>query len=104
VLKRDDFFRDQFRKMLATGERQNLGVDMWALIGEVRCPILSMRGTRSDMYAPATAAKMQAANPRLRVAEVEAGHNIATENKDGFLKEMRQFLASVEKSHEHARH
>ena len=104
VLKRDDFFRSQFRKMLETGARPNLGVDMWALIGEVRCPILSMRGTRSDMYAPDSVAKMQAANPRLRVVEVDAGHNIAVENKDGFLKEMNQFLSQMEKAREHARH
>jgi pimeloyl-ACP methyl ester carboxylesterase len=76
---------------------------MWQLIGEVRCPILSMRGTRSDMYAPETVAKMKAANPRLQVAEVDAGHNIAGENKDGFLSAMNQFLSQMEKAHEHAR-
>ena len=54
---------------------------MWQLIGEVRCPILSLRGARSDMYAPETAQKMQVANPRLRVLEIEgAGHNIAGDN------------------------
>jgi esterase len=100
VLKRDDFFRDQFRKMAETGERPNLGVDMWALIGEVRCPILSMRGTRSDMYAPATVAKMQAANPHLRVVEVEAGHNIAVENPEGFLKAMGTFLKKPAYEHQ----
>jgi len=104
ALKRDPHFREQFRKLLETGERPKLGVDMWQLLGEVRCPILSMRGTRSDMYAPETVAKMQAANPRLQVVEVDAGHNIAGENKDDFLKEMDQFLSRVEKAHEHARH
>jgi pimeloyl-ACP methyl ester carboxylesterase len=103
ALKRDPFFREQFRKLLETGERPKLGVDMWQLIGEVRCPILSMRGTRSDMYAPETVAKMKAANPRLQVAEVDAGHNIAGENKDGFLSAMNQFLSQMEKAHEHAR-
>ena len=67
--------------MLAGGERPKLGVDMWQLIGEVRCPILSVRGTRSDMYAPETVAKMKAANPRLEVVEVDAGHDIAGENE-----------------------
>jgi esterase len=103
ALKRDPHFREQFRKLLETGERPRLGVDMWQLLGEVRCPILSMRGTRSDMYAPETVARMKAANPRLQVAEVDAGHNIAGENKDGFLREMNQFLSQVEKAHEHAR-
>lgn len=105
AVKRDVHFRDQFRKVLETGERPKLGVDMWQLIGEVRCPVLSMRGARSDMYAAATVAKMQAANPRLRVAEIDAGHNIGGDNPAGFLAALRPFLASVEeKVHEYERH
>ncbi len=103
AVKRDTHFRDQFRKVLETGERPKLGVDMWQLIGEVRCPILSMRGARSDMYAPETREKMKAASPRLQLAEVDAGHNIAGENPRGFLAALRPFLASLETSHEHAR-
>jgi len=103
VVKRDTHFRDVFRKLLETGERPKLGVDMWQLIGELRCPILSMRGLRSDMYAADTKEKMRGANPHLRIAEVDAGHNIAGENPEGFLAALRPFLADLEKSHEHAR-
>jgi pimeloyl-ACP methyl ester carboxylesterase len=100
AVKRDGFFRDQFRRVLETGERPKLGVEMWPLLAEVRCPILSMRGGRSDMYAPETMAKMRAANPRVSVVEVDAGHNIAGDNPDGFLAALRPFLASLEeKSH-----
>ena len=102
AVKRDPHFRDQFRKILETGERPKLGVDLWQAIGEVRCPILSMRGTRSDMYAPKTKQKMSAANPRLVVVEVDAGHNIAVENRDGFLAALEPFLAGLERTaHEH---
>jgi esterase len=102
VLKRDTYFRDQFRKTLETGERPKLGVDMWQLLGEVRCPVLSMRGGRSDMYAPETVEKMKAANLRLSVAEVDAGHNVAGENLGGFLAALRPFLAGLqEKQHAH---
>jgi esterase len=90
-VKRDPFFRDQFKRILEGGERPKLAVDMWQLIGEVRCPILSLRGARSDMYAPETARKMQAANPRLRVVEVDAGHNIAGENPQGFLAALKKW-------------
>lgn len=93
AVKRDPFFRDQFKKALETGERPKLGVDMWGLIGEVRCPILSLRGTRSDMYAAETVPKMKAANARVQVAEVDAGHNLAGENLPGFLKEIQKFMA-----------
>jgi pimeloyl-ACP methyl ester carboxylesterase len=102
AIKRDPFFRDQFRKLLQTGERPKLGVDMWQLLAEVRCPILSLRGARSDMYAPETAQKMKAANPRLRVLEVDnAGHDIAGDNPAGLLGAVASFLQ--ESTHEHPR-
>lgn len=102
--KRDPYFRDQFKRLLETGERPKLGVDMWQLLGEVRCPILSMRGSRSDMYAAETMAKMKAANPRLALVEVDAGHNIAGDNPQGFVAALRPFLALLEESHAHERH
>jgi pimeloyl-ACP methyl ester carboxylesterase len=104
-VKRDPYFRDQFKKVLAGGERPKLGVDLWQLIGEVRCPVLSVRGSRSDLYAAETVPKMKHANPRLQVVEVEAGHDIAGENPAGLLAALRPFLAMVERAgHEHQRH
>lgn len=100
-LKRDPHFRNQFRKLLETGERPNVGVDMWQVLGEVRCPILSVRGTRSDMYAPETVAKMNAANAGLRLVEVDAGHNIGSENPQALIAALKPFIAALEeKSHE----
>ena len=91
-VKRDPHFRDQFKKVLAGGERPKLGFDMWQLIGEVRCPILSVRGRRSDMYAPETVAKMKSANPRLEVVEVDAGHDIAGENETALVEVLRKWI------------
>jgi pimeloyl-ACP methyl ester carboxylesterase len=77
---------------------------MWQLIAEVRCPILSVRGARSDMYAPETVGKMKAANPRLEVAEIDAGHDLAGDNPGSLLDAIRPFLAKAEEeSHEHER-
>lgn len=95
-LKRDLHYRNQFKRQKETGEKAKLGVDMWDVIARVRCPILSMRGARSDMYAPETKAKMAAANSLVRVAEVDAGHNIAGENLPGFLAAIRPFIQSLE--------
>jgi pimeloyl-ACP methyl ester carboxylesterase len=94
-VKRDPFFRDQFRKVLAGGERPKLGVDMWQLIGEVSCPILSVRGKRSDMYAAETVAKMKAANRRLEVVEVDSGHDVAGENEAALVEVLRKWIAPL---------
>ena len=98
--RRDPFFREQFKRLLETGERPKPGVDMWQAIGEVRCPILSLRGSRSDMYAPETMAKMRAANPRLAIRELDAGHHIAGDNPDAFVEAMRAFLHEIERKHD----
>jgi pimeloyl-ACP methyl ester carboxylesterase len=98
--KRDLYFRDQFRRALQTGERPKLGVDMWQVLAAVRCPILSLRGARSDMYAPDTVPKMKAANPRMRVLEVpDAGHDIAGDNPDGFVAALASFLQEYTREH-----
>ena len=38
AVKRDPHFRDQFRKLLATGERPKLDVDMWQVMKDVALP------------------------------------------------------------------
>jgi pimeloyl-ACP methyl ester carboxylesterase len=95
AVKRDPHFRDQFKKVLAGGERPKLGVDVWQLLGEVRCPVLSVRGRRSDMYAPETVAKMKAANPRMEVVEVDAGHDIAGDNEKGLVQELGRWISKL---------
>lgn len=87
VIKRDTYFQNQFK----SGQKPVLGVDMWQLLGELRCPVLSMRGTRSDLYAAETKEKMQAANSRLKIVEVDAGHHIAGDNPQGFLAALREW-------------
>jgi len=104
AIKRDPHFRDQFRKALETGEGAKPGVDLWRALGELAMPTLVVRGARSDLFAPETVAKVTAANPRIRLVEVDAGHNVAGDNLEGLLAALRPFLASLEERHAHARH
>jgi pimeloyl-ACP methyl ester carboxylesterase len=96
AVKRDTHFRDQFRKALQTGERPKLGVDMWQVLGEVSCPTLVVRGTRSDLFAPEAAARMRSVKSYFTLAEVEAPHDIPGENPQGLLAVLAPFLAAVE--------
>ena len=99
VIKRDPHFRDQFRKILEIGERPKLGVDMWQVLAEIACPTLVVRGSRSDLFAAETVAKVKAANPRFTLTEVDAPHNIPGENPRGFLAALAPFLAKLEEKH-----
>lgn len=92
AIKRDTYFRDQFRRALETGERPKLGVDLWATLGKVACPMLVLRGKRSDMFASDNVAKVKAANPRVTLVELDAGHDVAGDDPAGFLREVRVFL------------
>ena len=96
AVKRDVHFRDQFRRVLETGERPKLGVDMWQILGDVRCPTLVVRGTSSDMFAAASVEKVRAANPRIELREVEAGHNIPGQNPAALAAEIQSFLNQLE--------
>ncbi len=96
TIKRDPHFRDQFRRTLATGERPKLGLDMWQILGEVVCPTLVVRGSRSDMFAAETVDKVRGANPRIELVEVEAGHNIPGENPAALSAAIRSFLNQLE--------
>jgi pimeloyl-ACP methyl ester carboxylesterase len=101
AVKRDTHFRDQFRKTLETGERPKLGVDMWQVLGEVGCPALVVRASRSDLFAPETVAKVKSVKSDFTVVEVDAPHNVPGENPQGLLAVMRPFLATLEeKRHE----
>jgi pimeloyl-ACP methyl ester carboxylesterase len=99
-IKRDPHFARQFRRVLETGERSKLGVDMWQVLGEVPCPILALRGRQSDMFAAETMPKLRAANPRIRLVEVDGGHNIAGDNPAGLVAAVRPFLDSLETRNE----
>lgn len=93
AIKRDTHFRDQFKRILETGERPKGGVDMWAALREVACPTLALRGKLSDMFSAATVPKMVQSNPRISLVELEAGHDIAGGDRDGFLREVCAFFA-----------
>jgi len=96
AVKRDTHFRDQFRRVLETGERPKLGADMWAVLGRIQAPILTLRGRQSDMFAPESAIKVAAANPRVRLIEVDGGHNIPGDDPQGLVREARVHLAAVD--------
>ena len=102
AIKRDPHFRNQFRRVLETGEKSKLGVDMWAELAKVACPVLVMRGTRSDMFAAETVAKVRAANPRIQIVEMDTGHDVAGSDPGAFEREALAFLNRQKSEVQHA--
>jgi pimeloyl-ACP methyl ester carboxylesterase len=102
AIKRDPHFRNQFRRVLETGEKPKLGVDMWAALGKVACPVLVMRGARSDMFAAETVEKVRAANPRIQIVEMDTGHDVAGTDPAAFEREALAFFHRQRSEVQHA--
>jgi esterase len=94
AVKRDPWFRDQCRKLLAGAEAKPR-VDMWKALGRLQVPTLVVRGTKSDLFAAQTVEKVKAANPVIRLVEVDAGHNIAADNITALVAALRGFVAGL---------
>lgn len=94
AVKRDPWFRDQARKVLA-GTAPRPRADLWKALARLRMPTLVVRGTRSELFAAETVDKVKAANPLIRVAEVDAGHNVAGENITALVGVLRGFVAGL---------
>lgn len=99
-LKKDPYFRDQNRAALEAARNPGLasdraGLDMWAMLGRVECPILDVRGTESDMFAADTVPRVCEANPGLTLVEIEAGHDVAGDNPAALVGEVETFLQEI---------
>ncbi|MEX2240761.1 MAG: alpha/beta hydrolase [Burkholderiales bacterium] len=92
AVKRDTWFRGEARRLLAAGAPPKPRVDMWKALARLRMPTLVVRGTRSEFFAAGTVDKVKAANPLIRVLEVDAGHDVAADNIAGLVAALRGFV------------
>lgn len=91
-IKRDPYFRNQFKRQLETGEKVSHGADLWKAVRDVQVPTLILRGTHSDLFAAETLPKLLNANPRFRAVEIDAGHHVAGDNPEAALRAIHQFI------------
>jgi pimeloyl-ACP methyl ester carboxylesterase len=65
----------------------------WALLAQITCPTLIVRGAESDALTEDTAKRMTEVIPNSRMVAVpEAAHGIPADNPAGFLAAVRPFL------------
>lgn len=91
ILKRDTFHRERFQAVL-DGKGPAGGPDMWAKLGDVACPTLVVRGTRSDMFAAGNVQKVKDTNELITLVEVDASHDVAGDAPDALIAEVNKFL------------
>lgn len=94
ILKRDTFHRTRFQAVL-DGTGPAGGPDMWAALGKVACPVLVVRGSRSDMFAAENVAKVKNTNANITLVEVDASHDVAGDAPEALIAEVTNFLGET---------
>jgi len=67
----------------------------WAALGELRLPVLVVRGTRSIYLSPATAHRMVQIIPGARLLELDAGHNVQLDQPAALAEAIVAFAREV---------
>ena len=82
-----------FEPLLAPGTREHNAALMWAAVPHVRCPVLVLRGSESDVFSEAQAVELAGRLPNASWQEVEgAGHSIQGDNPLGTIAALAPFL------------
>ncbi len=96
VLRRDLAFRDNFKRALEAGHSPPVPAFLWPMLSALEIPVLVIRASESDMFAPETLAKTRAANARIAAVELVGSHDLAGDNPDGLVTAVRDFLMREE--------
>lgn len=94
VLKRDLNFRDNFKRALE-GNPSPAPQFLWPMFAEMAIPILVIRGSGSDMFAPETMDKVRTTNPRATTVEIAGSHDLAGDNPQGLSQAVNDFLTGA---------
>ena len=90
----DPAIRDQRRKANESGVVYF--PDQWEEVRQIACPTLIMRGSRSDVLTPEIARQTLDAIKDSRLVEIhDSGHLPYLEQRDQFVKALRDFLAEA---------
>jgi pimeloyl-ACP methyl ester carboxylesterase len=68
--------------------------DLWAALRAVRCPLLLVRGTRSNVLSADVAKRMVGSVANARLIELEAGHNVALDRPRELADAAVEFASS----------
>jgi pimeloyl-ACP methyl ester carboxylesterase len=65
----------------------------WAMLAQITCPTLLVRGAESDVLSAEVAERMAQTMPRCKLVTVpDAGHSIPLDNPTGFIAAVKPFL------------
>ena len=89
----DGFFYLKADPALVNGLKKKDPRTLWALLGNITCPTLLIRGAGSAVLSQATARQMVSSTRRCLFVQVDmAGHAVMLDNPEGFATAVVPFL------------
>jgi pimeloyl-ACP methyl ester carboxylesterase len=92
MLKRDP----NFANIHANGEENPTlrfkGLDVWAELARVSCPVMILRGTLSDRYPPEKLDRLAKDFGHVKMTEIQSHHDLAGQAPDAVIGAVREFL------------
>jgi pimeloyl-ACP methyl ester carboxylesterase len=82
--------RDALAAIMSSASR----ADLWDALREIHCPVLLVRGTRSNVLSADVAQRMVKALAHGSLRELDAGHNVALDRPKELAKAVVEFAAT----------
>jgi pimeloyl-ACP methyl ester carboxylesterase len=95
MLKRDPDFQNTRPQGEGANLPQRPSRDVWHELAAVKCPIMIVRGTRSDRYTPEIIERISRDHPRIAWETVNSQHDVADQAPQELVAAVRKFIASV---------
>ena len=95
MLKRDPDFQNAKPSGEGAGLPQRASRDVWQDLAAIKCPIMIVRGLRSDRYTPDAVARIGRDYPAIEWATVDSQHDVADQAPQELVAAVRKFAAGA---------
>ena len=95
MLKRDPDFQNTKPQDEGASLPQRAPRDVWQDLAAVKCPIMMLRGLRSDRYTPEIIARISRDYPRIEWATANSQHDVADQAPQELVAAIRKFSAGA---------
>src|ERR1700704_3685603 len=95
MLKRDPDFQNTKPQGEGADLPQRGKRDIWQELAAVKCPVMVVRGTRSDRYTPEILARMTRDYPGIEWATVDSQHDVPDQAPQELVAAVRKFTAGT---------
>jgi pimeloyl-ACP methyl ester carboxylesterase len=95
MLKRDPDFQNAVPQGESASLPRKPDRDVWAMLADVKCPILMVRGLKSDRWTPEILDRMKHDDPNIVWATVDSQHDVPYQDPDGLVTAVRKFVGTA---------